>query len=141
MRKNAKRAVMAILLVAFVGGATRFTSLAVELRDKRREWREIQSQRSVPLPPPGFIHVRCDRGDRPNHWIVTIRCRESYRAFFHHNYAGFHPSEMKFFDDLHNMERVQLGLETTRKSGMTLAGYQEAKVRWLNETLDEWLER
>ena len=48
----------------------------------------------------------------------------------------------KVFDqDTFNMERVQLGLETTRKPGMTLAGYQEAKVRWLNETLDEWLER
>ena len=48
----------------------------------------------------------------------------------------------KVFDqDTFNMERVQLGLETTRKPGVTLAGYQEAKVRWLNETLDQWLER
>jgi phenylpropionate dioxygenase-like ring-hydroxylating dioxygenase large terminal subunit len=48
----------------------------------------------------------------------------------------------KIFDqDAFNMERVQLGLETTRKPGVTLAGYQEAKVRWLNETIDRWLER
>lgn len=48
----------------------------------------------------------------------------------------------KVFDqDTFNMERVQRGLETTRKPGVTLAGYQEAKVRWLNETLDAWLER
>ena len=48
----------------------------------------------------------------------------------------------KVFDqDSFNMERVQLGLETTRKPGVTLAGYQEAKVRWLNETIDQWLER
>jgi phenylpropionate dioxygenase-like ring-hydroxylating dioxygenase large terminal subunit len=46
-----------------------------------------------------------------------------------------------FEQDTFNMERVQRGLETTRKPGVTLAGYQEAKVRWLNETLDEWLER
>ena len=47
----------------------------------------------------------------------------------------------KVFDqDTFNMERVQRGLETTRKPGVTLAGYQEAKVRWLNETLDRWLE-
>jgi hypothetical protein len=48
----------------------------------------------------------------------------------------------KVFDqDSFNMERVQLGLETTRKPGVTLAGYQEGKVRWLNETIDQWLER
>jgi phenylpropionate dioxygenase-like ring-hydroxylating dioxygenase large terminal subunit len=46
-----------------------------------------------------------------------------------------------FEQDTFNMERVQLGLETTRKPGVTLAGYQEAKVRWLNATLDQWLER
>ncbi len=46
-----------------------------------------------------------------------------------------------FEQDTFNMERVQRGLEITRKPGVTLAGYQEAKVRWLNETLDEWLER
>jgi phenylpropionate dioxygenase-like ring-hydroxylating dioxygenase large terminal subunit len=45
-----------------------------------------------------------------------------------------------FQQDVFNMERVQKGLETTRKPGVTLAGYQEAKVRWLNETLDRWLE-
>ncbi|MDH3640608.1 MAG: aromatic ring-hydroxylating dioxygenase subunit alpha [Gammaproteobacteria bacterium] len=46
----------------------------------------------------------------------------------------------KVFDqDTFNMERVQKGLETTRKQGVTLGGYQEAKVRWLNETLDQWL--
>lgn len=46
----------------------------------------------------------------------------------------------KVFDqDTFNMERVQQGLETTRKGGVTLAGYQEGKVRWLNDTLDEWL--
>lgn len=45
-----------------------------------------------------------------------------------------------FEQDTFNMERVQKGLETTRKPGVTLAGYQEGKVRWLNETLDRWLE-
>lgn len=47
----------------------------------------------------------------------------------------------KVFDqDLFNMAKVQLGLESTRKPGMTLANYQEAKVRWLHNTLDEWME-
>ena len=47
----------------------------------------------------------------------------------------------KVFDqDTFNMERVQRGLETTRKPGVTLASYQEGKVRWLNESLDRWLE-
>ncbi len=45
-----------------------------------------------------------------------------------------------FQQDTFNMERVQKGLEATRKPGVTLAGYQEGKVRWLNETLDRWLE-
>ena len=48
----------------------------------------------------------------------------------------------KVFDqDLYNMPRVQTGLESTRKPGATLGNYQEAKVRWLNDKFDEWLER
>jgi hypothetical protein len=31
-------------------------------------------------------------------------------------------------------------LETTRKPGITLANYQESKVRWLHVKLDQWLE-
>lgn len=47
----------------------------------------------------------------------------------------------KVFDqDLYNMPRVQKGLETTRKPGVTLANYQEAKVRWLHDKLTEWVE-
>ena len=35
--------------------------------------------------------------------------------------------------------RVQLGLESTRKPGVTLANYQESKVRWSHQLLDEWM--
>ena len=39
----------------------------------------------------------------------------------------------KVFDqDTFNMARVQSGLETTLKPGVTLANYQESKVRWLH---------
>jgi hypothetical protein len=48
----------------------------------------------------------------------------------------------KVFDqDVFNMERVQIGLEMTRKPGVTLAGYREAKVRWFNDSLNRWLEQ
>lgn len=44
----------------------------------------------------------------------------------------------KVFDqDVFNMAKVQLGLETTFKPGITLANYQEAKVRWLHRKFDE----
>ena len=46
-----------------------------------------------------------------------------------------------FNQDLFNMSKVQLGLETTRKPGITLGNYQEAKVRWLHQKLGEWVER
>ncbi|MEM7342186.1 MAG: aromatic ring-hydroxylating dioxygenase subunit alpha [Actinomycetota bacterium] len=46
-----------------------------------------------------------------------------------------------FNQDLFNMPKVQLGLETTRKPGITLGDYQEAKVRWLHQKLGEWVER
>ncbi|MGI9621694.1 MAG: aromatic ring-hydroxylating oxygenase subunit alpha [Acidimicrobiales bacterium] len=47
----------------------------------------------------------------------------------------------KVFDqDMFNMPKVQLGLETTYKPGVTLANYQESKVRWLHEKLGEWVE-
>lgn len=46
----------------------------------------------------------------------------------------------KVFDqDLFNMPKVQLGLESTRKPGITLGNYQESKVRWLHHTLGEWI--
>lgn len=47
----------------------------------------------------------------------------------------------KVFDqDLFNMPNVQLGLETTRKPGITLSNYQESKVRWLHQKLGEWID-
>ena len=46
----------------------------------------------------------------------------------------------KVFDqDVFNMERVQIGLETTVKPGVTLANYQESKVRWFHNMLDRYL--
>jgi phenylpropionate dioxygenase-like ring-hydroxylating dioxygenase large terminal subunit len=47
----------------------------------------------------------------------------------------------KVFDqDLFNMPNVQRGLESTFKPGVTLADYQESKVRWLHDKLTEWVE-
>jgi phenylpropionate dioxygenase-like ring-hydroxylating dioxygenase large terminal subunit len=46
----------------------------------------------------------------------------------------------KVFDqDAFNMPKVQLGLESTYKSGIVLSGYQEGKVRWLHHKLTEWV--
>ena len=45
-----------------------------------------------------------------------------------------------FEQDTFNMARVQLGLESTRKPGITLANYQESKVRWSHQLLDEWMD-
>jgi hypothetical protein len=38
------------------------------------------------------------------------------------------------------MSKVQLGLETTWKPGVTLSNYQEGKVRWLHQLLATWVE-
>jgi phenylpropionate dioxygenase-like ring-hydroxylating dioxygenase large terminal subunit len=47
----------------------------------------------------------------------------------------------KVFDqDTFNMAKVQLGLETTFKPGITLANYQESKVRWFHTLLGQWVE-
>jgi len=45
-----------------------------------------------------------------------------------------------FNQDLFNMARVQQGLETTFKPGITLGNYQESKVRWFHHKLGEWVE-
>jgi phenylpropionate dioxygenase-like ring-hydroxylating dioxygenase large terminal subunit len=45
-----------------------------------------------------------------------------------------------FQQDTFNMAKVQLGLETTMKPGVTLSLYQEGKVRWLHQKLAEWVE-
>jgi phenylpropionate dioxygenase-like ring-hydroxylating dioxygenase large terminal subunit len=47
----------------------------------------------------------------------------------------------KVFDqDVFNMAKVQRGLETMVKPGITLANYQEAKIRWLHDMLSTWVE-
>ena len=35
--------------------------------------------------------------------------------------------------------KVQRGLETTAKAGVTLGNYQESKVRWFHQVLEEWM--
>ena len=45
-----------------------------------------------------------------------------------------------FEQDVFNMAKVQRGLETTRKPGLTLANYQESKIRWLHDLLTRWVE-
>ncbi len=46
-----------------------------------------------------------------------------------------------FNQDLFNMPKIQLGLETPRKPGITLGDYQEGKIRWLHQKLGWWIER
>ncbi len=41
--------------------------------------------------------------------------------------------------DVPNMIRMTKGLKTTRKAGMTLANYQENRIRHFHQTLDEYL--
>jgi hypothetical protein len=46
----------------------------------------------------------------------------------------------KVFDqDVFNMAKVQKGLESTHKPGVTFSTYQEAKIRWLHRKFDEWI--
>ena len=76
-------------------------------------------------------------GERPRpapiHWL------EEYESFADAPELGM---LAKVFDqDLFNMPKVQLGLESTRKPGVTLANYQESKVRWLHAKLDEYMGR
>lgn len=47
----------------------------------------------------------------------------------------------KVFDqDVFNMAKVQRGLETTFKPGVTLSNYQESKIRWLHDMLGRWVD-
>jgi phenylpropionate dioxygenase-like ring-hydroxylating dioxygenase large terminal subunit len=45
-----------------------------------------------------------------------------------------------FTQDSFNMPMVQKGLEAARQRGLTLATYQESKVRWLHHLLGRWVE-
>jgi phenylpropionate dioxygenase-like ring-hydroxylating dioxygenase large terminal subunit len=44
-----------------------------------------------------------------------------------------------FDQDTSNMERVQRGLKATRKKGVTLGNYQEARVRQIHQTIDKYI--
>ena len=41
--------------------------------------------------------------------------------------------------DTDNLMRIQRGLRTTRKPGVTLSRYQESRVRHFNQTLDAYM--
>ncbi|NQY55095.1 MAG: aromatic ring-hydroxylating dioxygenase subunit alpha [Ilumatobacteraceae bacterium] len=45
-----------------------------------------------------------------------------------------------FEQDVFNMAKVQTGLDATRKPGITLSNYQEAKIRWLHDLFTKWVE-
>ena len=45
-----------------------------------------------------------------------------------------------FQQDVFNMAKVQLGLETMTKPGVTFSNYKESKIRWLHDLLSEWIE-
>jgi phenylpropionate dioxygenase-like ring-hydroxylating dioxygenase large terminal subunit len=77
------------------------------------------------------------KGERPPpapvHWLEE---HETWSAAIELGMLG------KVFDqDLFNMGNVQTGLEATFKPGITLANYQEGKVRWLHDKLTEWVEK
>jgi hypothetical protein len=46
-----------------------------------------------------------------------------------------------FNQDTFNMPKMQIGLRTMKKPGVTLAIYQETKIRHFHTLLDEWLAR
>ncbi len=75
------------------------------------------------------------KGERPKpaevHWLTVD---EKFSAAAELGMLG------KVFDqDLFNMPNVQMGLESTFKPGVTLANYQESKVRWLHDKITEWV--
>jgi hypothetical protein len=41
--------------------------------------------------------------------------------------------------DTNNLMRIQKGLRTTRKPGVTLARYQESRIRHFHNTLDDYM--
>jgi hypothetical protein len=41
--------------------------------------------------------------------------------------------------DTDNLKRIQRGLRTTRKPGVTLSRYQESRIRHFNQTLDAYM--
>lgn len=45
-----------------------------------------------------------------------------------------------FEQDVFNMAKVQKGLETTRKPGVTFSNYQESKIRWLHALLGDFVD-
>ncbi|KUO09374.1 Rieske (2Fe-2S) protein [Streptomyces sp. DSM 15324] len=46
-----------------------------------------------------------------------------------------------FDQDCENLPYVQQGLKAMRKPGITLANYQESRIRHFNRTLDRWMEK
>lgn len=46
-----------------------------------------------------------------------------------------------FDQDIANMVHVQKGMKATRKAGLTLAQYQESRIRHVHEAIDEWMSR
>lgn len=46
-----------------------------------------------------------------------------------------------FDQDIENMQSVQRGMKATRKSGISLAQYQESRIRHMHQELGKWMEK
>jgi hypothetical protein len=52
---------------------------------------------------------------------------------------GLGSAAMVADQDTNNLMRIQKGLRTTRKPGVTLARYQESRIRHFHNTLDDYM--
>lgn len=52
---------------------------------------------------------------------------------------GLGSAAMVADQDTNNLMRIQKGLRTTRKPGITLARYQESRIRHFHNTLDDYM--
>lgn len=81
----------------------------------------------LPLPPGSAKPPAA-----PVHWIDAADFREA---------SELGALAAVFNQDMENLPRVQKGLRTTRKPGVTLGAYQESRIRHHARTLDDYLAR
>lgn len=84
-----------------------------------------------------YLFIRSKDADAkrgvPIHWLGEDETFASAKEL-----GGLAPV---FDQDLANMERVQAGLHSTAKPGVTLANYQEVRIRHYHQVIDEYLAR
>ena len=84
-----------------------------------------------------LLFAKADDGTHPPvPQVIRLGIDDSWESV-----EGLGSAGMVADQDTENLRRIQKGLKATRKPGITLANYQESRIRHLHQTLEMYINK